>query len=392
MRATNNQFDVFRYAYLIMASGCIYYLFGFIQGADSAEKAGDTVAYQAVWLLLYLVLIFKLAKVAAVVGPLFLSSGFLIAFLTSAVLSLIIAEADNNALIKFGMYSMTIAFAAWLSVRKGAVDQVFGSLYRLGIAVLILYVLAYPLGHTIEWDPLFRPTLLGTAPYAGLFGHKNIAGNFFGMIALVYFAKILSPLCKDRPLCFLLFALSTAMVIISGSMSSLVGLALSAALILSVFLFMRREKVVSTIYWIVAIGVAIFFALVGSSFFLEQLGRGGDLTGRGKLWSAGMIFFWERPLLGYGFANFFESLERADQVWSMMPYHAMTWSFDNSYLEILLRFGVIGGFFFVVILLKAIWTAFRFSSTQSSTFKLGPLALVCFGLTTGIAEVFSGVA
>jgi len=90
MRATNNQLDAFRYAYLTMASGCIYYLFGFVGGAYTAEKAGDTVAYQAVWLVLYLVLIFKLAKLAPIVWPLFLSSGFFIGLITSAALSLII--------------------------------------------------------------------------------------------------------------------------------------------------------------------------------------------------------------------------------------------------------------------------------------------------------------
>ena len=387
MRATNNQLDAFRYAYLTMASGCIYYLFGFVGGAYTAEKAGDTVAYQAVWLVLYLVLIFKLAKLAPIVWPLFLSSGFLIGLITSAALSLIIGEADNAALIKFGMYLMTIAFAAWLSARKDAVDQIFDSLYWLGIVVLFLHILAYPLGTSINWDPLFRPTLLGTEPYAGLFGHKNIAGNFFGIIALVYFAKILSPLCKNRPSCFLLFALSVAMVVISGSISSLVGVVLSATLILF-SLVARWERVIVTLFWMVATIIALFLTLLGSSFFFEQIGRSANLTGRGLLWSAGMFFFWQRPLLGYGYANFFESPVRADQLGSMMPYHVMTWSFDNSYLEILLRFGVIGGFFFGVILLRAIWTSFRFLSTQTSTYNVGPLALVFFALTTGLAESF----
>src|ERR1700683_614008 len=115
MRATNYKFNAFLFAYLIMTSGCGYSLFSSSNGDILYyQKAGENPIYQLAWLLLYLVLIFKIMQRGKAVAVMVLSSGLLVALLISATLSYLVNGFEVGSLVKFGMYFVTIMFAAWI--------------------------------------------------------------------------------------------------------------------------------------------------------------------------------------------------------------------------------------------------------------------------------------
>jgi exopolysaccharide production protein ExoQ len=380
MRSTGYRFDAFLYAYLTMLGGSVYFLFYVIAGSQSPEKAGETLPYQIVWLCLYLVLAVKLAIQRERIGAL---------IIFSAAVSLTASGAGIDSWIKFAMYLMTIAGAALLATSyEKPVDQLIESLYRLGAVVLVVHILAYPIGSSINWDVLDRPTLLGTMPYAGMFGHKNLAGSFFAMIVLVCLVKILSPNCTNRPIAFLLLALSALMLLLAGATGALMSLCVAAALTIGVFLLAERKNDLAAIYAVIAAGVALVIVIYGVTGLFALLGRDLEFTGRTELWSVGTLFFWQRPILGYGFANFFNADGPASAFWSMMPGHSEYWSFDNSYLEIGLQLGIIGAFFFGLVLFRALFTAFRFTFSGGADYKYGPLALLIYILVSSFFDSY----
>jgi exopolysaccharide production protein ExoQ len=389
MPTTNYRFDTFLSVYLLMVGGSLYFLFYFLEGADAAGKAGETITYQIVWFVLYLLLITKLAMRKERIGSLLFSSGFFLAFLCTAATSLLANHAEIDSLIKFGMYLMTVAFAAWIVTNyNDPVDQVLETLYRLGIVVIVIHVLAYPIGREIVWDPLDRPTLLGNMPYAGLFGHKNLAGSYFAMTALICTAKFLSPECNNRSLSLILVLMNVALLVVSGAVGALVSFSVAAALTVGVYFFIERKVDLAAAFLLVAASITLVTMVHGVSNLFAFIGRDDTFTGRIELWSLANIFFWRHPLLGYGYANFFTADGASSIFWSMVPGQIKYWSFDNSYIEIGIQFGMIGGFFFSLILLRGIQNAFRFSINVNSAYKLGPLALLSYILVSSFFDSY----
>jgi exopolysaccharide production protein ExoQ len=376
MQMTNHRFDLFLYAYLIMLGGSLYYLFGMAGGADFGVKGGDTLSYQSIWVLLYLALIFKIAQRSQIIVSLFLSSGFVIAFVIAATLSCIVNGAEIGSLIKFSMYLMSILFAAWV-VSSISVDQVLESLFRLGIFVLILHFMVYPVSSSFIWDPLERPTILGTVSYGGLFGHKNIAGTFFALSALVCLVRYLSNRGINRPVCLLLIVLHLMAITMTGAMGPLVSVLVASAITIGVYLIAGQNGYRTSIYWM--LGAAALLAVIfDTAGVFALLGRDQNLTGRLVMWSAWPSFFWERPLFGYGFGGL------VSESFAMVP--TQYYMFDNSYLEIGIAFGSIGGLLFGLILLKGILAAFRFSFVSNSLYRFGPIAIMSFLVCSALFE------
>jgi len=74
-----------------------------------------------------------------------------------------------------------------------AVDRLVDTLFRIGIVVLVVHIVLFPvIGSQLDYDALHRPTILGTEAYAGVFGHKNLAGAFFGLMVVICFVRMLA--------------------------------------------------------------------------------------------------------------------------------------------------------------------------------------------------------
>jgi len=82
----------------------------------------------------------------------------------------------------------------------------------------------------------------------------------------------------------------------------------------------------------------------GWEIVLDVLGRDPSLTGRMTLFAAWPHFFWQQPIFGYGFGGFFGdplSVEQ-QQLQILMSTDSFIGTFESSYLEALLQFGIVG--------------------------------------------------
>lgn len=383
-----SRYDIFLKAYLVMELGCIYFLFNYIEGISFAEKAGESLLFRGFWLLLYLLLIVHVVMDFRRFASLLVQSYMFLTFLVLAITSTIYVGSDSSSLLKFAMYLATIVFSAWIAI-SCPVDRLIETLFRIGLPILVLHVLFFPvIGSAIDYDALHRPTVLGTEAYAGVFGHKNLAGSFFGLMATISFVRMLTGPRSQFGWSVLAMILHLLALAATGAAGPLISVTASLAATFGLFLVMLGRRGFASIYWLVLGFVSLALLSVPSDILYAILGRTEGLTGRSFLWSVWPHFFWQHPYLGYGFSGFFSGLSSApsNELRQMAPWNTEFGSFENSYLEALLQFGVLGGVVYLMIVARSLWNATVFAFERKAMFCLAPFAILTFFLITSIND------
>ena len=229
------------------------------------------------------------------------------------------------------MYLMTTLFAAWVVIRC-PVDRLVDILFRIGVAVLIVHVVLFPvIGSQWDYDPLHRPTVLGTQAYAGIFGHKNLAGAFFGLMALICFVRMLAGPRWQFGWSLLVMACHCVALAAAGSAGPLISMATTIALTFGLLLVLLGRRGAASIYWLGLAALALVAYVVPSDELYGLVGRSDNLTGRSFLWSVWPHFFWQHPWLGYGFSGFFNELPNApvNELTRMAPWNTEFGSFEK---------------------------------------------------------------
>lgn len=371
------RFEVFLYSYLAMVLGCVYYLFNYIEGIPFSERAGESQLFRVCWIGLYLVLLCKIAYRVRTFFHLFRNSVLLLFFLFFLVISTAYNGIHADDAIKLSMYLLTILFASWMAVTL-TVDHLVEVLYRIGAFMLLVHVLLYPVvGTAIDYDALHRSTILGTEPYAGVFGHKNIAGAFFALMSLVSLIRLL---CyrHGRHWSGLFLVLHLLALAAAGAAGAVLALAGATVVTIGLYLTVAHDRQVASLYWLATAGFVLLLLMIPSEDIYELVGRTSELTGRSFLWSTWPHFFWQKPWLGYGFGGFFSSASDAPatELTRMAPWNAVYGSFENSYLDVLLQFGLLGGGLYILMVLVAFSNAIRFAFGSAGVFRLAPFGLL----------------
>ena len=70
----------------------------------------------------------------------------------------------------------------------------------------------------------------------------------------------------------------------------------------------------------------------------------------------------------------------------MAPWNTEFGSFENSYLEALLQFGLLGGAVYLMVIARAVWNATLFAFERSATYCLAPFAILTSILINSIND------
>src|SRR5262249_31927255 len=121
---------------------------------------------------------------------------------------------------------------------------------------------------------------------------------------------------------------------------------------------------------------------------LSVFGRSTDFTGRDALVQLWPTFFWEKPMLGYGFGGFFtgQAGSPAEQLSYLLSKAGMYSTFENAYLDILIQFGLVGGILYASILIKAVLKSAQFYKSSMSMYKVVPINVLACVLATSFSE------
>jgi len=250
----------------------------------------------------------------------------------------------RRAISLLGFTLVAVYFANRFSIREQL--RLLGWSSAICLACSYLFGL-FGIGHSVD-------NLRGA--WSGIYTQRNGLGAVMSLAALVFL------LCAslDRRWRYgnwLLAIAAVGLVLLSGSVTSLVVSAMTVISFLLVHVLWRSKHR----QWLLLMAVAIIGLsawCIASSFddVAEAMGRDSSLTGRVEVWGASADLGGEKPWLGYGYNGFWLGLEGPSaEVWRIAGWAAP--SAHNGVLEIWLDLGIIGvaiaGFGFVLYMRRA---------------------------------------
>lgn len=178
--------------------------------------------------------------------------------------------------------------------------------------------------------------------WKGLFYEKNQLGGH--MARAVLFGAFL--MIMDRPYRRYwagLVGLSGLLVLLSTSMTALLGLMVGLGVLGAAAIMKRGIATGLVVTWLGAVAgaaggiVLVFFP----DLVVQALGRDLTLTGRTDIWATLLDFIAERPVLGYGYGAFWEpGSNPGNWVRELLQWDAPT--AHNGWIEVTLALGLVG--------------------------------------------------
>lgn len=189
----------------------------------------------------------------------------------------------------------------------------------------------------------FEPQHAGL--WRGHFSHKNLAGPVMCVIAIMGLYLMRS---SYRFLGFVIFAAGALFVLKTGSKTTSGFFPLSIMIVMMASLFGRPAAAISTLVAAVASVAVLTIGTLYSPALSDLIGSLlGDetYTGRTTLWEFSLSKIPEKPWLGFGLYNFWNT----DTVFQLDKPFEAAWDYrlivhgHNNYLDIPLNLGLIGG-------------------------------------------------
>jgi exopolysaccharide production protein ExoQ len=175
-----------------------------------------------------------------------------------------------------------------------------------------------------------------------------------------------------------MLALSTAMLLLTGSKTGLLVLLVLLALI-PLYRALRLKDTVMIpilIAVILVVGTVSTMLLGNWEAILVGLGRDPSLSGRTELWESAIGKIMEKPWLGYGYRAFWQSQGEATEIWKALGYeppHA-----HNGYLNTSLDLGLVGLGLFGVSLIVSYARSLQYLRLSRGVIGLFPILYVTF--------------
>ena len=228
--------------------------------------------------------------------------------------------------VLFGMYlSHTLGL-------RGAVAMAGRCAVFLGLLSIAVFVAAPSVG---------RETALGYEnAMRGVFSQKNPMAECMLLGVGCYCFRLLD---EGRHLRHLACLALLLLCIVLGRSATSLGIA-TLVLLATGFMATRNWPRLQLalgfcVSWAVLVGAVI--ALIAPELLMAASGRDASLTGRGPLWNEVLRVIAQRPLLGHGYAGFWNEESRDVQyLWLQAGWHAP--DSHDGYLDVLVELGAVG--------------------------------------------------
>lgn len=274
----------------------------------------------------------------------------------------------------------TTLFGLWLAVRFPARERLLLLAWTFGIIAVgsvVMAVLLPQYGIMQEVHP---------GAWSGAFPQKNKLGQVMVYGAAVFtIVAVTMPDLRRRAIASL--GLCIALVLLSTSMTSLLGLLLMGAVVLSATVLLRRPVLAVLVIYgslVATATLTVWLALDADAVF-QMIGRDASMTGRTDIWEP----LWERlstrPWSGFGYSAFWHDPE--GPAWAIR--RALQWdvpSAHNGWVELWLDIGIGGVLVFAVGFLIATARAVSGAFREVGTETLWSLVFLTLFLLFSISE------
>lgn len=247
-------------------------------------------------------------------------------------------------------------------------------------------IIAAVSSYLIVFVPVLGRSDYGASGWCGFYGEKNHFGTVMGFAVVTALITAIQSKGRKRFALGCLSLYCTLLIIGSQSATALLVTGVTSVLVVSIRLCRSKRfgTFVGVGLGIAGFAVLTFIAATGltADSFFALVGRDSTLTGRTDFWPGLVRAIGDQPLFGYGYSAFFLPNGPADQYignatgwWH--PSHA-----HNSYYQIALDVGFVGGAAFGATLILGFFRAAVSAFREVSASEAWPLAIITF-LTLG---------
>lgn len=349
----------------LLLCGFILYLFAFKASdlwfgvskveADTSSAAGNLFNQLIIPAMFFAVcLLVRASRISArrLKHALVPMAPFLLVIMLSVVWSdypeLTIRRASNELLQTTALALLAACFSS--------ATAMLGALFRAFLIIGCLDLLAYA----------FFPDSITDLGFAGIHGHKNLAGEFFVLALPVYFLGTLNKqISGSRLLGSLCLISGIAMLVATQSKTSVGAVVFGLSLLLLARALSSNSTLRTSLLLSFLLGLLCAIAVTivwGPSELLETLIGDPTLTGRDQIWRFAISKFNGDPVFGVGYGAIWQvGLEIQLALRAMGLYFVFNEA-HNGYLEIAAQLGIVGVacllFFLVTTLLNSLsyWT------------------------------------
>jgi O-antigen ligase len=188
----------------------------------------------------------------------------------------------------------------------------------------------------------------------GVFAQKNeLSVNILiGICNSLYLAFIAPNRTRFDRLFAVFLPINLVVLGLSRGVTSMLALGFMI-IVTSLFYFVRKPKVsFLLIYGAIAIGAILMIVLaMDPDLLFKAVGKEATLTGRWPLWVECVQAIKRRPLLGYGYAGFWDPDSVLTQyIWARIGWPAP--NAHNGFIQLALDIGVIGMAFYIYLVIR----------------------------------------
>lgn len=164
----------------------------------------------------------------------------------------------------------------------------------------------------------------GTEVWRGVYNSKNDLGFWAGAGVLLYITLSESSHSGAlKILCFLMAGLCLVVLALSQSATSLLAMLVAGALSLYLYIASRFQLSFIRMAFVAVLFIALTGLAIANIETSELVGRSGDLTGRGEVWSQVIKLILEYPLTGVGYGSLWFPTDAT--IWIQQSFFDFTW-------------------------------------------------------------------
>lgn len=282
----------------------------------------------------------------------------LLLLIVIAVASVLWSAAPDYTLDETKALIRTSLFGVYLATRYTPREQMNLFSWTIGLAAVCSVIAAVVL-------PSYGMHLSGehAGLWRGIYAHKQYLGRMMvlGFMPLLLIATNKGQ--KYRRIAAICAVLAAALVLLSGSKTSLVLLTASCLLLPLHKVLTQRYKVRTFLLTISCFLGGVLLLLVISNLetiVVDILGKSLELNSRTDIWNLAIPKGLERPWLGYGYSGFWTSDASSfifQLTWAGDDFSngAQRFHAHNGFIDVFLQVGFVGLFLCVLSFFKALW-------------------------------------
>jgi exopolysaccharide production protein ExoQ len=170
--------------------------------------------------------------------------------------------------------------------------------------------------------------------------------------------------------------LSVLLVVLSTSMTALLGTLIGLGVLASAWWMVKGKHHSLLLVWLgfSVVGVLAMVFVTAPGVLLSLIGRDPTFTGRTDIWDALFSAISQKPLLGYGYLAFW-GLDSEPRYWLSQAVDWNAPSGHNGWLDLAISLGLVGVVIFAIDFVATSWRAVKLSlASPVGVFAVGFLA------------------